>query len=103
MLGQINLKSRETLYAPSVLQFAFDKRRVLLETSHLQKMAQRYEEALEGKYKPCLQDPGALTEETEKALKRQQLIKQVISEVIEANPESTPALEKTLMHFSILT
>lgn len=79
-------------------QIVFEKTKTLLETAHSQKIAKGYEDVRSGKYRSCVQKPELLPEETDKALDRLRVLKEVVENLIQSHPEFESTLNKVLLH-----
>eukprot|EP00192_Tetraselmis_astigmatica_P001068 CAMPEP_0117679654 /NCGR_PEP_ID=MMETSP0804-20121206/17928_1 /TAXON_ID=1074897 /ORGANISM="Tetraselmis astigmatica, Strain CCMP880" /LENGTH=1089 /DNA_ID=CAMNT_0005489087 /DNA_START=114 /DNA_END=3381 /DNA_ORIENTATION=- len=69
-----------------------EKHKMLLYTSHQQKMCKRLEDAIAGRYRPVVQDPSRVDAELNAAMERQEAIMQTVEQLSAEAPELSSTL-----------
>jgi len=75
-----------------------EKHKMLLFTSHQQKMCKRFEDALAKKYKPLITDESQIEAELDSALEKQEKIRAVLETLASHAPEISGTLERISYH-----
>eukprot|EP00951_Prasinocladus_malaysianus_P048584 scaffold660133_cov94-Prasinocladus_malaysianus.AAC.1 len=94
MAATREIQSREEELKVGVDAALLEKHKMLLYTSHQQKMCKRFEDALAGQYRPQISGATRVEEELHLALEQQEKICLVIDSLIRGAPEISDRLER---------
>lgn len=94
------LREQEELLKQAAAGQALEKYRLFLATTRQQRLARRYEEVEQGKYKPAVEDEAAVDAELKKAIERRAKIASLIADLKDAAPHLTLELDRVLLHMT---